>query len=254
MKKIFLLGIFFITCCTSLYAQDPALTANDWILQDLVINGSSNLPSSITYITHDIELQFLDSGAGYSFQTTVCPNQEDIAGTLSYPNATFSSMTFQGAAQTLGMCCNPYVTSIVNPDQDCFALLSYSSLYAQFFMSDNPPVDFDYEFVTLANSTSLRITKGNGDYAIYNNAPLSTPDFSTALETSLTVNPVGEKLLLNGSNIQDINELSIYNLEGRKMMSASFYNDALDVSFLNKGVYFLTLKTLNSSKTLKFIR
>jgi hypothetical protein len=38
------------------------------------------------------------------------------------------------------------------------------------------------------------------------------------------------------------------------MMSASFYNDALDVSFLNKGVYFLTLKTLNSSKTLKFIR
>jgi hypothetical protein len=58
MKKIFLLGIFFITCCTSLYAQDPALTANDWILQDLVINGSSNLPSSITYITHDIELQF----------------------------------------------------------------------------------------------------------------------------------------------------------------------------------------------------
>jgi hypothetical protein len=217
------------------------------------MNGSSNLPSTITYITYDVELQFLDSGTDYSFDTAVCGGGV-ISGTFSYPNVTFNARLLQFASQTLALCCDPNPVGPQVTDQDCLDLMGYSGTYAQFFMSDNPPVNFDYEIVTLANSTSLRITKGNGDYAIYNNAPLSTPDFSAALDISLLVNPVGEKLLLNGSNIQDINEISIYNLEGRKMMSASFYNAALDVSSLNKGVYFLTLKTINSAKTLKFMR
>jgi hypothetical protein len=78
MKKILLALILVIISCSSLLAQNLALTSNDWILQDLFINGSSNLPSSITYLTYDVELRFLNSGTDYSFETSVCPGSEEI--------------------------------------------------------------------------------------------------------------------------------------------------------------------------------
>jgi hypothetical protein len=137
------------------------------------IYGSSNLPSSIT---SDVELQFLDSGTDYSFDTAVWGGGV-INGAFSYPNATFNATTLQFAAQTLAVCCDPNLADPQVTDQDCLDLMGYSAMYTQFFMSDNPPIDFDYEIVTIANSTSLRITKGNGDNAKYNNAPLSALDF-----------------------------------------------------------------------------
>jgi hypothetical protein len=175
-------------------------------------------------------------------------------GNFSYPNAIFGSMTLPFATQTLAFCCDPNPAGPKVTDQDCLDSIGYSGMYSQFFLSDNPPVDFDYKIVTIANSTSLRITKGNGDYAIYNNAPLSTPDFYAALDSSLAANRIGEKLLLNSRDLTDIHQIFLYNLEGKMIISTVPDKDFIDISSLSKGLYFLILHDSSSSKTLKFIK
>lgn len=254
MKSLLASLIFLIGCVITMKAQDPALTANDWFLQDLVINGNSNLPSTIAYITSDVELKFMDSGVDYVFDTAVCAGSEDITGTLSYPNSTFSAMTLQFAAVTTGLCCDTNPNGPMTTDQDCVDLINYSSTYANFWISDNPPVDFDYDIVSIANSLSLRITKANGDFALYGNTPLSLEDTKIVLDISMSINPVYNELILLGTDINEITELNIYSISGAPLLMKTFYDNAVDVTSLSSGVYFLKLTTAKSSTTLKFIK
>lgn len=254
MKKTLLQLFVIILCGSSLNGQDPALTANDWELTELSVNGVTTIPSSIVYLgAQGVVLNITDTGTDYNFDTYVCQS-EAIGGGFSYPfsGPATQQFTFLFSVQALGKCCNPNI-NIMTPDQNCVAILGFSFNYFSFW---NAPINdvYDYEIVNMANAITLRMTKSNGDYALYNNVVLSNLDQPKEIDVTLKQNPVGEVLFLKGSNLADINEIVIYNLEGNKVINLGVYQDGIDISALSNGLYFLTMKTTSASKTLKFIK
>ncbi|AGC77314.1 putative secreted protein (Por secretion system target) [Nonlabens dokdonensis] len=255
MKKLYTYLIVFILFSGFIQAQNPVLTASDWFLEDLYVNGNSNLPSSINYITYNVELSFTDTGTNYQFETSVCPGAADIAGTFVYPNATTNTMTLQFVAQTLALCCDPNPNGIQNPDQDCLDLAGYSGMYMQFFAT-GISLDFHYDIATLGitNTTTLTITNPNGDYARYGSVPLSIDEVTSEIDVLLAANPVRDRLILKGSDIDYITDITIYDLSGKKLLNTNLYDEFIDIKTLKSGMYLLQIKLYDKMKTIRFIK
>ena len=255
MNKVLLFTVVCLLCILKINAQNPALTVNDWVLTELNVNGTITLPSGIVYLgTQDVVLQFTDTGTDYNFDTYVCSN-EAIAGTVSYPFAgtTTEQFTLLSSAQTLGMCCNPQVDITMPPDPDCVALLGFS---ADYFMFWNGQLNTNYDYVinSIANTVELRVTKPNGDFALYGNATMSIDNIPSRLDITLAENPVNNKLLLTGNQVSDITAISIFDMNGKKVLNNISYQNGIDISHLGKGIFFLSVSSINSDKMIKFIK
>lgn len=236
-------------------AQDPRLTSNDWVLTSLFINGVHTPVGNINYLTYDVELEFIDSGTDYSFTTSVCPNQEDIVGSFAYPNPTATPIpiTFTFGTQTLGSCCDPYLNGVNNPDQDCLDLSGYSNAYANFFLSDVPPVVFNYEIGNLGNSTFLVIIKQNGDRAEYTSATASIEDYNH-LDIHFTQDQVSNRIQLAGDDVHRIQLINVFDLSGKHIEQLDIEKDSWDTSQFSSGLYLLQLKLEHRVTTLKFLK
>ncbi len=162
-------------------------------------------------------------------------------------------MTLQSVAQTLAICCDPNPNGIQNPDQDCLDLAGYSSMYMQFFATGTS-LDFNYDIVTIANNTYLTITNPNGDYARYGSVPLSIDEVNNNINVMLAVNPVSNNLILSGSDIDYITEITIYDLSGKKLLNSNVYDEFIDVKTFDSGLYLIRLKSKNKTKTIRFVR
>lgn len=105
-----------------------------------------------------------------------------------------------------------------------------------------------------------------GDFTTYNNTPvkgivrlnnpsvLSNSDFSKS-KISLYPNPVNEILNLDLSNIETTENLTIYDVTGKNVLEIKdISNHQIDVSSLEKGVYFIDIKTQNGSFKEKFVK
>jgi hypothetical protein len=248
----YLLFILLIFSTLFTHAQRPALTANDWVLTELSVNGTTTLPSSIANLNaQDVVLQFTDTGNDYSFDTFVC-SSEAIAGAISYPftGSTAQQFNFLSSAQTLGVCCNPQVDLTMPPDSDCLAILDFSADYFNFWNALVNEV-YDYEIVSIANTTSLRVTKLNGDYALYGNAVASNQSLEAHLDVFLVHNPVRDQLILQGNNLSELHNLKLYDLGGRILLHLDSFEENIDVTFLKTGIYVLRI---NATINLKFIK
>ena len=104
-----------------------------------------------------------------------------------------------------------------------------------------------------------RVPNGTGSFVIQeptfnidNETVLGTNDYTT-LQSSIYPNPVTNTLTIN--NTAFIKSIKIYNIQGQLLKSNSFYNDEknihLDVSLLNKGVYFISINNTKVNKLIK---
>lgn len=255
MKNYLFIFILLYLTVVPLFAQNPALTANDWVLTELSVNGTTTLPSNIVNLNaQDVVLQFTDTGMDYTFNTYVCLN-EAIAGTISYPltSSTIEQFNFLSSAQTLGMCCDPQPDITMPPDPDCVAILEFSDDYFDFW---NAPANevYDYEIASIANATILRVTKINGDFALYGNAVASNDSIDPNLDVFLNNNPIDEKLIIMGISSNEISKVFIYDTNGRVILKNTSYQEHIDVSHLTTGIYILKVEVDGFYQTLKFIK
>ena len=103
---------------------------------------------------------------------------------------------------------------------------------------------------TLPESWQCGLTHGSP--GALNGSGLSTPKNNLA-NIEIFPNPVKHKLGLNGELKGDF-LITIYDVSAKKILSTKKSN-AIDVSHLNKGFYFLNLSSKNQIiKTLKFIK
>ena len=104
-----------------------------------------------------------------------------------------------------------------------------------------------------------RVPNGTGSFVIQeptfnidNETVLGTNDYTT-LQSSIYPNPVTNTLTIN--NTAFIKSIKIYNIQGQLLKSNSFYNDEknihLDVSLLNKCVYFISINNTKVNKLIK---
>ncbi len=102
--------------------------------------------------------------------------------------------------------------------------------------------------------TSYNGTSVNRLIRLNNPSVLSNSDFYKS-KISLYPNPVNEILNLDLSNIETIENLTIYDVTGKNVLEIKdISNHQIDVSSLEKGVYFIDIKTQNGSFKEKFVK
>lgn len=70
----------------------------------------------------------------------------------------------------------------------------------------------------------------------------------------IATNPVYDMLRFN-NNLDEINEISIYSISGKKVFTAVSNNfESIDLSHLNKGIYLIEAKSENSLQSQRFIK
>ncbi len=254
MNKTVFLAIACFLGIFKLNAQNPAFTANDWVLTELSVNGTTTLPSNIAYLgTQDVTLQFTDSGTDYSFDTYVC-SSEAISGSVSYPfnSMTSDQFTLLFSAQTAGTCCVAQADVSMPPDPDCVALLNFSADYFNLWSS---PVNtnYDFEILNIANSITLRVTKPNGDFALYRNATASIQD-SKLVDIYISKSKDSNVIELKGDDVNRIDSAVIYNLSGKRIAQMEDISNPIDISNYASGMYLMRLELDDHWMNLKFLK
>ncbi|HHH53761.1 MAG TPA: T9SS type A sorting domain-containing protein, partial [Bacteroidetes bacterium] len=129
-------------------------------------------------------------------------------------------------------------------------------------------IDNDVDLSTMnAPDYSFNLTGIGGQYdpsKPYTEGYQILPRYSSDLEKILATNnldsnalniypnPTSQYLNIEAGN-HDYSKLTIYNLFGDKVLTSA-YKNKLDISFLNPGIYYLTLNNKNETATAKFIK
>lgn len=89
------------------------------------------------------------------------------------------------------------------------------------------------------------------DNILTSSGVLSVKD--SGVEKSLIYpNPANDRIFIN--NIENIKEVKIYNSEGRLLKNISTNSTSIDVSSLEKGIYYVEILTLNKIHKTRFIK
>ena len=109
----------------------------------------------------------------------------------------------------------------------------------------------DVNFTTSPNIVGFNMLHNNyGGDAYYDNFiisdnALSMDNFSMTSDFQIFPNPVQDELRIQGANLAQISQVSIYNLQGQKIMESET-TSTLNVSSLSTGIYMLKIDTLDS--------
>ncbi|MEJ6792047.1 MAG: M43 family zinc metalloprotease [Lacinutrix sp.] len=90
------------------------------------------------------------------------------------------------------------------------------------------------------------------DYSLNVLAPLSVDEFGLSA-ISIFPNPTNGILNIKGLEIA-LENVEIYSITGQRVMTVTTNLEAINVSAIANGVYFLKLNTANATKTIKFIK
>jgi hypothetical protein len=123
-----------------------------------------------------------------------------------------------------------------------FKIKTKSTLVIGNTFSNNANIFFDYNFPITTNTYTTTI------------AALSTQSFEFGAEFTLYPNPAKEVLNIQSKNNLEIKSIEIYNLLGQVVLVVPNAIDAIDVSNLIKGNYFIKVNTDNGTSNTKFIK
>ncbi len=101
--------------------------------------------------------------------------------------------------------------------------------------------------IPLTSQFFLESVKSNINYSL-----LSTAEFNDNSNYTIYPNPAKDKIFIK--NIQSIAEVKIYDISGKVVNSLKTNSNTVDISNLNKGIYFMEISTENNSFKTKFIK
>ncbi len=226
MKFNFYLLLFLISI--SVYAQEPLLFQHDWRLESITTDTETYTPSPnpnfLGFGTDFDYLVFNDNLNNYNFHFGM------------FGNVIGDNIIFNDANQSFDI-----TNWILTMGESSGASLYF--LYNFFLTEFNGAITnpFTYNFTTVGDITYLDITNSIGEVATFYAANLSQDEF---LKESITIfpNPVSEVLNIKSSSIP-IENLKVYDMNGRLVMEINSNIGEINVSVLQKGVYILNAET-----------
>jgi len=231
MKKL-LLPLFILAVSLQSFAQDPELVNKTWYLEYLTIDGQDHIPPFDEYVPN-IPTTFDPFGGIFSFGTYVC---NSLNGDVTYSGSNQFSLSH--LSYTLLSC-------------DGFSDL-YEWMYFEFYIG-NKTAPFNYTIIDEgAGGMRLVIEANNSDLAYYGNDILASGNFELNKLVVLP-NPASDILYIASEGIS-IENLSVYAISGQQLMSQSGNTNAIDVSALSEGIYFIEIRTENGRQLQKFIK
>jgi hypothetical protein len=232
MKKFYV--VFSLIIYLNSFSQNEL--RGEWFLHYINIEGTqqySTIPNSINTFVLDSETTFNGEICSNSYTGNYIFNNDN---TLSITN--FSTLGgFCSYEDEEDLFLNPYMWNILG-------------LY-----TENPI--YTYELNGSGVSETLKLIHGNGNFAFYGRQTLSNPKFTKEITIQITQNPVHEELKISTEN-DDFKDLSysIHSIEGKIVIKKELLNqNIINVSYLETGIYFLSISTKNGQKhVLKFIK
>jgi len=154
---------------------------------------------------------------------------------------------------------NVYINSLIldNPNFD-FEDLSLNlfidyDLTHNFCIQVNDPVaasnnNFPY------NTWTINYNDFYTYYSFTSNCTLSTNDFEDLYSISVFPNPVQDHLYLENPKQIKINEIGIFNIEGKLVKTFSQIKNGINIENLTPGVYFARVKSQKTTETFKILK
>ena len=115
-----------------------------------------------------------------------------------------------------------------------------------------------HEGTLLYNMDELRFAHDNYSGSAYidnvniAHTALGTASYDLAKEWNISPNPV--ESILNLADLQNVENLTITDLTGKKLFESNNSLEQIQVDFLSKGIYILTVKTTEAVISRKFIK
>jgi Leucine-rich repeat (LRR) protein len=123
-----------------------------------------------------------------------------------------------------------------------FKIKTKSTLVIGDTFSNDANIYFDYNFPITTNTYTTTI------------AALSTQSFEFGSQFTLYPNPAKEVLNIQSKNSLEIQSIEVYNLLGQVVLAVPNTTNAIDVSSLTRGNYFIKVNTSNGTSNTKFIK
>ncbi|MBW2938539.1 T9SS type A sorting domain-containing protein [Aureisphaera sp. CAU 1614] len=225
MKKIIL---FFLFVSIKGLAQDPDFFQT-WYLYHMLFENSPSIhvgdfdPPISPTLTINPNLEFNGEGACNTFQ-----------GTFIYEFEGFEVET------------STYTTAVCGEEQD-----NFEQLYFGFFSIGTP---FGIQIEDQGdNIQRLQIHGGTFRDLIYYNTPNLSIEAFNQQNILISPNPASKTLFITSENLQ-MEQLSVFNLSGQKVMELKEVATEIDVSSLQNGIYFLKITSEEGTAIKKFVK
>jgi hypothetical protein len=243
MKKTTPILCALLFCMFGLAQQELLNDQNKWILQQMVIDGTTiNItPAPLPFWNPGIRFSGTDA-SNYNYSADVAGNNGafDALGPIVI---TPTSFTIQFPTVTLGSC---HPTCVLE------------SQYLYTIMSGNfdPQRTINYEIVDEGNGRKkLTFTTPEGNTAIHGNYILSVKRFDQK-KIVMYPNPVKKKMHFDFKGFP-VEKIGIVSLTGASIfeMKVSPQQNSLDLSFLSPGMYFMKTNYQDGDTTIsRFIK
>ncbi len=202
----------------------PELTDKIWYIHQLVIdNNNIPIPNNAELSPEDLSVNFdyiLDS----YFYTFIC----DAFYGYHFFDETQSRYYLYEMGQGLVDC---------NFNENTSFFLNFI-----FFHTEYSPGPFNYVYTTDGSNETLTVTNSNGDIVVYGNTALSIPD--NILDTTILYpNPVKDKLFISVDKSITITGLTIFDIQGKKVLQVNSPFKSVNVSHLSQGLFFVKIST-----------
>nr|WP_321226320.1 T9SS type A sorting domain-containing protein [uncultured Psychroserpens sp.] len=235
MKIILIILALLFT--TSNFAQDSRLFDNIWYLNDLIIDGTHNIPPTNEEIPF-VPLEFIEPN---EFLTGIC--EAGMNGAIIY--SANNEFTFDGGIAVLTGGCYD------DPSNEDF-----NGLYVGFWFYTSLDV-YEYSITETENNRTLSIINSNGDEAIYGDQLLSIRDFNND-NFSIFPNPVNDILYIQKKQNVNFSKIMIFDFNGRLIQieeQIDLDDLAVNVQKLNNGIYFISIENdANQVVFAKFVK
>jgi len=237
MKKAFLLLAFSLITYSS-FSQDPQLIDNNWYLHNLILDGENNIPYN-TGVSMSIDFAFEPVNDKYFISLPAASEIYIYQATFHPSVPEFSTLHIGSLAK--GVC--------KFPAEPCF---DFFDLYEPFYF-DYQETPMTYEVTDNGDGThQLIVTNIDGDQAIYNTFLLGN-ETPTVHSFKVVPNPTTDRLYID-SEFGVIEQLTVYDRTGRQVLKQTPEENAIDVSSLPQGLYFIEI-TIDAEKAIqKFIK
>ena len=219
-----LLMILLLAGVIQSIAQDQRLLNAQWRMNELNLDGISNVPpsnSEVPFVTIDF-----DNPQGGIFVFWTC------GGDLCQVDGSFIGV-------------NSFETSsIVCLSGGCGTMTnqSFSSKYDRFFNNGTSPL-FTYDIQSIqGNSLQLTITNGSGGFAVFTSTVASVED-QDKISADIFPVPARDKLYIEVNYDVKFSHAIIFDVQGKLVSKQKVDNDQIHISNLDAGRYFLVLQT-----------
>lgn len=241
MKKIALLLCLIFASC-KLTAQEPDSNLfRTWQLTKVTIDNVDYIPADYGYFP---TLDLLEDNNGY-FIGFATPFEIHCGSEI----ISFQTNPYGFFIDQNNMICLPEMLCQDDPVNGPCGIIHgrHSEMYLgigtliTYEITENPNESF-----------SLEINNTEGNRALYSSELLSNPEFKLK-NITIFPNPTTNTLFITSENLQ-IEQLSVFNPSGQKVMELEEVTTEIDVSSLQNGIYFLKLTSEEGTIIKKFVK